>query len=439
MERICSDPNLERSFRQNGLAYMEQYMNQHIVKKWISVIEACDKEEKGEEEVLHREEAALSHSHYIFIYGAGYVGRMIYLRLSKRIKIDCFAVTSRKPGETDFLGVPIREISELRYPPNETVAIVGVGGKYEDEVVRTLQEYGFNNFSFPYIEPMSGEYYSTCKELDIKSELLDWYRLHTGKDIDLEHPQSYNEKIQWLKLYDSQPQKTKLSDKFAVREYVSEKIGETCLIPLLGVWDSFSEIDFSLLPNQFVLKCTHGSGTNLVVTDKTKLDYAETKRKFDRWMEMDYSLMSGFEMHYAGIMPRIIAEELLETEGGEDLRDYKVFVFNGHTKLIQVDLDRNHTHRRNLYTPEWEYVPCSIKYPTAPEVIIDKPACLEEMIRAAETLAEGFIHVRVDFYICGSQLFFGEMTFTHGSGIEPFVPEEYGLTMGEWMEIPKGE
>lgn len=430
--------NFYKSSGQNGLAYMEQYINHQIMDQQIDVMEACGKDKK-QENTLHGEEAVLSHSRYVVIYGAGYVGRMIYLRLSKEIKIDCFVVTSRKPEETDFLGVPIREIPDLKYPPHETAVVVGVSGKYQDEVVRTLQEYGFKNLVFPHIEPISGEYYSTRKNLDIKAELVDWYRLHTGKDIDLEHPKTFNEKIQWLKLYDSQPQKSRLADKFAVREYVSEKIGETCLIPLLGVWNSFSEIDFSLLPNQFVLKCTHASGTNLVVTDKSKLNYAEAKREFERWMDMDYSLMSGFELHYAEIVPRIIAEELLETEDGGDLRDYKVFVFHGRARLIQVDLDRNHTHRRNLYTPEWEYVPCSIKYPAAPDILIDKPTCLEEMIRMAEILAEGFIHVRVDFYICGNRIFFGEMTFTHGSGIEPFVPEEYGLTMGEWMEIPKGE
>lgn len=439
MELLCSSESMIEDFRRNEQEYMEQYNNQRIVDKWRRAIEGNGRKEDAD--VLIKEEKTLDEAKHIVIYGAGFVGRSMFLRLSKRYKIDCFAVTRRKEREREFLGIPIEEIGEIKYSPDDTAVIIGVGdsGNNQDDIVNTLQELGFKQIVFPFIEPLSYEYYRNCEKLDVKSELRDWYRLRTGQDIDIDNPGTFNEKIQWLKLYDNQPIKTSLADKYAVRKYVSEKIGDEHLIPLLGVWNSFDEIDFSSLPNRFVLKCTHGSGTNMIVHNKSELDFKAAKRKFDQWMDMDYSYKSGFETHYSGIVPKILAEKMLESEDGEDLRDYKVFVFHGKAKLIQVDIDRQHTHKRNLYTPEWEYVPYSICYPTAPDIIVDKPVCLDELIRLSEILGEGFIHVRADFYIWKEQIFFGELTFTHGSGTEVFEPEEYGLELGSWMELPKGE
>ena len=436
MELLCVSSDLAENIKQNELLYMKQYSNQKIVEQWIEVIENCELKEGID--FFTKEEDILKSAKHIAIYGAGFVGKSIFLRLNKKYKIDCFIVSKREE-EKEFLKVPIREITEVSYFPKDTAIIMGVGDIYQDDVLNTLQNLGCTYAIYPFVEPLSYDYYKDNNHLDIKSELKDWYRLHTGKDINIDSPNTFNEKIQWLKLYDNQPIKGVLADKYAVREYVLDKIGDRYLIPLLGVWNVFDEIDFSSLPSQFVLKCTHGSGTNILVKDKSKIDYQEFKRKFEQWMNMDYSYMSGFETHYTDIVPKIIAEEMLQTDNGEDLRDYKVFVFNGKVKLIQVDIDRNHIHRRNVYTPKWEYVPVSILYPTAPEVIIEKPKCLRELIHLSEILGAGFIHVRVDFYIWKEKIYFGEMTFTHGSGTEKFEPEEYGLEMGLWMELPKGE
>lgn len=436
MQLLCSSPSLAEELRKSGQAYMEEYTNRRIVEQWISVIEGCVRKEK--QDFSANEESVLSAAEHIVIYGAGLVGKNMFLRLSKRYKIDCFAVSRRRAGENELFGIPIREISEIKYSPEHTAVVMGVSDVYQDDVLRTLQEYGFKNIAFPYIIPLSYDYHADCRGESIKAELADWYRLHTGKDINLDSPKTYNEKIQWLKLHDSTPIKAELADKHAVRDYVARKIGSRYLIPLLGVWDSFDEIPLGSLPDRFVLKCTHGSGTNMLVGSKTELDYEEAGRKFRQWLGMDYSYMGGFEMHYHSIAPKILAEEMLEADDGEDLMDYKVFVFNGKAKLIQVDIGRHHFHRRNLYTPEWEYVPASILYPAAPEIAVDKPACLDELIRISETLGEGFIHVRADFYICRERIYFGELTFTHGSGTEKFEPEEYGLAMGGWMELPDG-
>lgn len=416
---------------------IEKYTNYEFIKQWRNVIEECVKKEKID--IIKFENNLLNGAKHIFIYGAGFVGKSIFLRLSKQYKIDGFVVSRRKTEEEKLLETPIYEISELNYPSKDTAMIIGVSDSFQDEVLYALQKYGFTQYVFPFIEPFSYHYYISCSKLNIKKELLDWYKLYTGKDIDIEHPCTFNEKIQWLKLYDNTSIKTKLSDKYEVRKYVMEKIGEKYLVPLLGVWNTFDQINFSKLPDQFVLKCTHGSGMNWIVKDKSLMDYYNVKNLFDGWMNINYAYMSGFELHYADIVPRIVAEKMLITDNGEDLRDYKVFVFHGKVKLIQVDIDRQHLHKRNLYTPEWEYVPVSILYPTAPEVIIEKPLCLNELIYLSEILAKPFIHVRVDFYIVKEQIFFGELTFLHGSGIEKFEPEEYGLEMGSWMNLMKGE
>lgn len=434
MELLYSNPSLAEDFSRGGLEYMEQYTNQRILQQWIAAIEGCGKKE--ETNALIEEENLLDAAEHIVIYGAGIIGRSIYFRLSGKYKIDCFAVTRIKGNERCF-GVPVKEISQLQYPRDKTAMVIGVGGNSQSDVINTSREYGYYQIVFPYIEPFSYTYYINRSGYDMRQEVSDWYQIQTGKLIDIDHPKTFNEKIQWLKLYDNRPIKTELADKYAVRKYISQKIGDKYLIPLLGVWDSFEEIDFSLLPDRCVLKCTHSSSMNMVVNDKSQLNYTEADRQFKQWLGINYAYKSGFEMHYADIPPRIVAEKLLETEDGQDLRDYKVFVFNGKVKLIQVDIDRQHVHRRNLYTTEWEYVPCSIRYPTAPDVAVERPVCLDEMIHLAEVLGEGFIHVRVDFYIWKGQIYFGELTFAHGSGTEKFEPEEYDLTMGSWMELPE--
>ncbi len=380
-------------------------------------------------------ETKLRKAQHIIIYGAGYVGKSCYLRLRRKFKIECFAVTDKNNNDNDFLGIPVKAIDELTEYIHNSVIIIGVSDKYQDEVIKKLEDFGFADFLYLYFEPLNYEYYSN-NNFELKAELENWYNLNTGKSIDLDHPKTFNEKIQWLKLYDNLPIKKDLADKYTVRNYVKDKIGEQYLIPLLGVWDFFEEIDFSKLPVKFVLKCNHASGTNLLINDKNKLNYTEVKEKFEQWMKINYAYCNGFEMHYANIKHKIIAEQMLESDDGGDLKDYKLFVFNGKVKLIQVDIDRHHNHRRNLYSPEWKYIPYSILYPTAPEVIISPPKCLEKLISLAEILGKDFIHVRVDFYICKDKIFFGEMTFAHGSGTENFEPESFGIEMGSWMKLP---
>lgn len=402
---------------------------------WLDIIGNSLSEKMLHTDLLRSDYDILSCAERIAIYGAGVVGKTYYLRLRDKYDIECF-ITTDTPKEKTIFEIPVYSIDEVASLEDYTI-ILGVSDKFKEDVINELLSRKMENVVMPHIWPLSSDYYLNSNSWNLRYELSLLYERTTGKRLDFNFIHTYNEKIQWLKIFNSTPQKSELADKYLVRDYVCKHIGDKYLVPLLGVWDSFDMIDFNSLPSKFALKCTHGSGMNEIVFDKNDLNYDEVKSRFDSWMNIDYAYMSGFEMHYTHITPRIIAESLLETDDGSDLKDYKVFVFHGKAKLIQVDIDRMHEHRRNLYTREWEYLPYSILYPTAPDVVIERPVQLEEMLSLAEALGKTFLHVRVDFYICDEKIYFGEMTFTHGSGMEPFQPQEFNEEMGSWIHLPE--
>lgn len=281
-------------------------------------------------------------------------------------------------------------------------------------------------------------YYKNLEPEKYPQELSHWYQHATGKSLDLENPKTFNEKIQWIKLYDSSPLKTQLADKYLVREYISEKIGDEYLIPLLGVWDSFDEIDFDILPNQFVLKANHGSGWNIIVRDKSKFDRRDAKKKIDKWMKTNFAYNAGLEMHYKDIPPKVIAEEYLENSNGE-LADYKFHCYSGNPEYIQCMTGRaNHdTLREKIYDFDWNPLPFVQNYERY-EGEIKKPCDIPKMVSLARKLSEDFIYVRVDFYVLDNgSVKFGEMTFTPGSGMGSWNLPEYDLKYGDMIKLPE--
>lgn len=263
-------------------------------------------------------------------------------------------------------------------------------------------------------------------------KLMYWAKF--GTKLDLNNPKSFNEKLQWLKINNRNEICTKLVDKYEVKKYVSELIGEEYVIPTLGVWDSFEELDISTLPNDgFVLKTTHDSGGVYICKKKSEFRLKEAKKIIEKSLNRNYFWV-GRERAYKNVKPRIIAEPLLVDESGVELKDYKVFNFNGHAKMIQVDYDRFTNHKRNLYDTEWNYIQAEIKYPTSNRTI-ERPACLDKLLELSEVLSKGFSHARTDFYIIGDKILFGEITFIHGSGYECFRPASFGLQVGEWINI----
>jgi len=278
--------------------------------------------------------------------------------------------------------------------------------------------------SEPWIEKNDYSHYR--KDLEI------FYKKKTGKELNLDNPVTFNEKVQWLKLFDSTPLKSRLADKYLVRAWVEEKIGEQYLIPLLGVWDKFEDIDFSQLPNQFVLKANHGYNWNIIVKNKEQMNIEDSQRKFNKWLNTNFAFF-GFEMHYANIRPRIIAEHYIsETE--EMLYDYKVYCFDGNAKFVLVCINRQKDLSFALYNKNWEKQP--FIFPgKMHNGEIKKPGKLNELITAAEKLSQGFKLARVDFYILSTGIKFGEITFTPSSGCAKFQPEEYDAIFGELINL----
>jgi len=277
-------------------------------------------------------------------------------------------------------------------------------------------------------------YHKSLKKEDYPKALKKWFKKKTGEDLNLDAPRNFSEKIQWMKLYDSTQEKADLSDKYLVRDWVKERIGEKYLVPLYGAWDRADDIDFDALPDSFVLKTNHSSSWNIIVKDKSKLDVKQARRKLNRWMKMDYSFCCGLQIHYSLIKRKIIAEKYLENKDGLD--DYKFLCFNGEPKYIWKDVGRfSGQHYRTFYDLDWKMQDFRYQYPTLDQSD-EPPVCLKEMTELARTLSQGFPHVRVDFYEVDGRVYFGEMTFTCCSGIDRFYPREMDDIMGSYFELP---
>ena len=245
------------------------------------------------------------------------------------------------------------------------------------------------------------------------------YRHRMGRLLNLKHPTTYTEKLQWLKLYDRKPLYTTLVDKYAVKQYVAEKLGEAHVIPLIGVWDDVAEIDFEGLPDQFVMKCTHDSGGLVICKDKSCLDVDAAKRKISKTLKQNFYWVSR-EWPYKQVRPRVIVEKYMQDTKTGELRDYKFFVFNGVAKVMYIATGRGTGETYgDFFDMEFNHLDMEIDHKAAP-VIPEKPLNFEAMRQAAETLATGIPQVRVDFYEIDGAFYFGEMTFFHCGGFAPF-------------------
>lgn len=262
------------------------------------------------------------------------------------------------------------------------------------------------------------------------------YFQRMGHSVDLNNPQRYTEKIQWAKLHAMTPLKSKLADKYAVRSWVSEKIGAQYLIPLLGVWDTADDIDFNALPNSFVLKTNHASGTNIIVPDKSKFNEIHSIAQLNRWLKFEVGWVF-FEGQYLRIKPKVIAEQFMHNPDGSEINDYKFICFDGKVKFIRVDLGRHGDHRRVTFDTQWNVLPWVEGDYQRPGILPKRPDRLGELISLVEILAEGFPCVRVDFYIIDGRFYFGEMTFTSAAGYERIIPDEYDFVLGDMWDLSK--
>lgn len=264
------------------------------------------------------------------------------------------------------------------------------------------------------------------------------FKERLGRELELDNPVKFNDKLQWLKLNWYDPIATKCADKYEVRGFVSERIGEQYLNGLLAVYESVDEIDLDKLPGKFVLKGTHGSGFNLICEDKSKVNWDEEFKEMRRWLRKNYYWQNR-ESVYKNIKPRIVCEKFLVQNDGDELRDYRFFCFNGEPKFVTVDFsitDKKKT-RRNLYDLQWNLMDATISYPKECNIIVEKPEKFEEMLSLSRKLSASFPHARIDFYYIDNKIIFGEITFFHQSGMGKIAPKEFEVQMGSWLELPK--
>lgn len=264
------------------------------------------------------------------------------------------------------------------------------------------------------------------------------FRLIMGEKLNLKSPKSFNEKLQWLKLYNRRPEYTIMVDKVKAKDYVKSIIGEEYIIPSLGVWKDPDEIDFDKLPNSFVLKCNHNSGLGMYICkDKAKMNRKEVINNLRKGINQNYYTATR-EWPYKNVPRRILAEQYLEPDSEtNDLRDYKFFCFNGKVKMFKIDFDRHVDHHANYFDREGTILPFGEQaFAPRPDKKLSIPKTLSKMITLAESIAEGHIFVRVDFYDHNGRIYFGEMTFFPVSGFGKYVPAEWDSILGSWLELP---
>lgn len=259
------------------------------------------------------------------------------------------------------------------------------------------------------------------------------YKLKLNKKLDLDNPQTFNEKLNWLKIYDRNPSYTNMVDKYEAKKYVSNIIGNEYIIPTINVWDKFEDIDFDKLPNQFVLKCTHDSGGLVICKNKESFNIKEAKKKIEKCMKRNYFYMWR-EWPYKDVKPRIIAEKYMVDESGVELKDYKFFCFNGKPEILFVATDRPFSTKFNFYDLDFKKLPFKQHYENFDKKI-QKPKGFNKMIELSKKLSENIPYVRVDFYDINGKVYFGELTLYHFSGLEPFEPSEWDAKLGDFIDL----
>lgn len=282
------------------------------------------------------------------------------------------------------------------------------------------------------------QYYDTLSPEQFEPHLQKWYFKKTKNNhniIDFRNPKTFDEKMQWIKLYDATELKTRYADKYLAKDMVAEKIGAEYIAPTLGVWDSFEDIDFNALPERFALKANHGSGWNLIVRDKGKLNISEARKSFNKWLKCNYAYDNGFELHYKGITPKIIAEEYYENESGV-LYDYRVFCFHGRPLFIVLSsIDPAASTKCTFYDENLKHIPGVFDAPELPNPPFDRPL-LTKLMDLSRILAENFLFVRVDFHVVHGKIYFAEMTFTPATGVLPWKDQKFNRYYGGMLKLP---
>lgn len=260
------------------------------------------------------------------------------------------------------------------------------------------------------------------------------YRIRVGSILHLKHPVKFTEKIQWLKLNNRSELLTVVADKYSVRDYIAGKIGREYLLPMIGAFEQFDDIDFDNLPNSFILKACHGSGWNIICLNKNDFDKKKARKYFNLWMNTNY-YWPNRSWEYKNIKPRIVCEEFISSIGNNGMDDYKIHCFNGKPTFIQLISDRSTgMPYESFYNEAWEIQKFTLTYPLHGEPL-SKPSKLSEMLEIARELSAEFVYARIDLYINGDVIYFGEITLRPASGLDNFTPKSYDEKLGKLLNL----
>lgn len=364
------------------------------------------------------------------VVGAGRRGRELLSHLEKDVLVSVLGVFDNAI-EDDVFG-EVRVTHPYKIKGKECIYIIAIDSqKKRIEIADQLRNLGISDKDIVfYYNVRNYEYMSHLNEKNYADEIQAIYYEHFGRKINWKEPVTYTEIINWEKVNLKDKRRTELTDKYLVKEWVCDKIGVEHITKLYGVWDNATEINFNKLPNTFVLKLNHGSGYNIVVKDKSKINQTEICKTLNKWKTQNYAYKS-LELHYKDIVPKIICEEYLEGLA-ENIYDYNIYCFHGEPVYIWC-IKGSHKPgcKASFYDKNWNMQPFSFGYPKDP-VLAPKPEKLDEMIELSRILCKDFDHVRVDWYnMPDGRVLFGEMSFSSWSGLSHFLPEEYDEYFGQ--------
>lgn len=366
----------------------------------------------------------------VVIVGAGEKGKELYFFLKEcGATVDFFFDNSLLSGKIDGVSV----LKPEKIESAEAVYIISVCNRtVRKELHKQLEELGVESSQIIiYYAYKDYDYFGNLNEKYYQEELSEIYRERIGKDINWEHPQTYTEIINWEKLYERDERKTMLADKYLVRDWVKGKIGEQYLTKHYGVWDNANDIDFDSLPQKFVLKTNHMSGSNIIVKSKDEIDQDNVRKQLNDWLAENYTYNASLQWHYGGIIPKIICEEYLEGVA-ETVYDYNIYCFQGEPEYIWCIKGSHRPEcQASFYDKDWNMQEFYFGYPLDP-IEAPRPEKLNEMLELSRILCKDFKHVRVDWYnLPDGRVLFGEMTFTSWGGLQKFVPEKWDKIFGD--------
>lgn len=385
----------------------------------------------------------------VCLFGAGLVGQTQGYDFvnAAGFQID-FYCDNVIPSGARVNGIEVRDIWYLYKNKERIQVFLTVGRRYQKEILEQLGEYGITNV-IVVEDRLCAEVLDSVDKFgtdevkrqyhaiyDDKEYLKRMFWRQMGYKLNLDNPKTFNEKLQWLKIYDRRPEYTIMSDKYAAKEYVAEKIGKEYVIPTLGVWDTVDEIDLGKLPNKFAIKCTHDSGSVIVVRDKKVLDWENAKRILAERLQENYYWVER-EYGYKDVKPRILAEVYLEDGGERGAVDYKFYCFNGEPKFLYLSqgLEEHATAKIGFVNMDWTRMGMHRRDFEEFEDLPAKPRTFSEMVELAKILSKMFPFARADFYENNGKVYFGEMTFYPGGGFTVFSPAEWDKRLGDWISL----